>query len=108
MSMQPQPAAAPQEQPPMHQATGPAASKLHDLALGAEKNLEALATGLAQNHADPGAVKAVSQMADVMRKILSAMGKQAQAEQPPAPRPTMDDAMNQTMDAHRAAQQPTP
>jgi len=87
------PAAAPApEAPPLHAAQGPEASKLHDHALQAEKHLEALATGLAQAHADPGAVKAVGQMAEVLRKILKSMASIAQAEQPPEPKHTMSSA----------------
>lgn len=84
-----QPAAA---APPLHSAQGPEAAKLHDHALQAEKHLEALATGLAQAHADPGAVKAVASMADVMRKILKSMASLAQAEPPPAQKHTMNSA----------------
>lgn len=50
------------------------ANDLHDLALSAEQNLEQLATGLAGAQADPNAVKAVTQMASVLRKIVSALG----------------------------------
>lgn len=90
---------------PVHQAAPPEAAKLHGYALAAEKNLEALATGLAQAHADPGAVKAVSGMADMMRKLLSVMAKQAQSEPPPAPRPTIDSA-TRDMVAGQAAPAP--
>ncbi len=48
---------------------------LHGLAVSAEQNLEKLATGLAQAGADDGTVKAVSQMADVTRKVIKALGK---------------------------------
>lgn len=106
MSEMPQGQPAPQqEQPPLHQATGNPAAKLHDLALSAEKNLEQLATALSQNGADPGAVKAVSTMADVMRKMLKTMASQAQAEQPPQPRHTMDSATNSLAADIRARRQ---
>lgn len=48
---------------------------LHDHALQAEKHLEALATGLADAGAGEETVKAVTQMADVVRKIVSALGQ---------------------------------
>lgn len=48
---------------------------LHGLAVNAEQNLEQLATGLAQQGADEQTVNAVSQMAAVVRKIVSALGK---------------------------------
>lgn len=101
MADQTAPPAAP-EQAPLHQAAGPDAAKLHDHALQAEKHLEALATGLSQNHADPGAVKAVTSMADVMRKLLSTMAGQAQAEQPPEPRDTMGSATDHLVAQVRA------
>jgi len=55
-------------------ATGSPAS-LHDLAITAESSLEKLATGLAEAGAGEETVKAVSQMADVTRKIASALGQ---------------------------------
>lgn len=97
------------------------AGSLHELALGAEKNLEQLATGLAQAGADKQTVAAVSKMAEVTRGIVKALGKgqeqtgdtQPPAE-PPAPqaappeqqpqRPTMTSA---TADLHgQTARQP--
>lgn len=53
---------------------------LHDHALQAEKHLEALATGLGQAGASPETVKAVSQMADVARELVSALGKGQEAQ----------------------------
>lgn len=57
-------------------------------AVDAERNLEGLATELARMGADEQTVNAVSQMADVTRKIVKALGK-GQAEtgdqQPPYP-----------------------
>jgi uncharacterized membrane protein YccC len=99
------PQAAAAEAPPLHGASGPPAKKLHDLCLGAEKNLEQLATALSQAGADPGAVKAVSQMADACRGLLKGMAQLAQQEQPPEPKPhTMDTAtssMQQDLAARR-------
>jgi hypothetical protein len=78
--------------------------QLHTHALQAEKHLEALATGLGQADADPGVIKAVSQMADAMRKIASAMAK-APTPPPKAGRPaSMQDATNEL--AANARQQP--
>lgn len=51
-----------------------AGADLHTLAVDAEKSLEALATGLGQAGADPQSVDAVSQMAEVTRKIVKALG----------------------------------
>lgn len=99
-----------QQAAPLHGASGTPAKKLHDLCLGAEKNLEQLATGLSQAGADPKAVKAVSQMADVCRQLLKGMAQLAQSEQPAAPvaaaeQPhTMDSAtssMQQDLAANR-------
>lgn len=98
------PQAAQEQQAPMHGASGASAKKLHDLCLGAEKNLEGLATALSQAGADPGAVKAVSQMADVCRKLLTGMNQLAQQEQPPEPKHTMasaTDSMQQDLSANR-------
>lgn len=59
-------------------------SSLHEVAVQAEKALEALATGLGQVGAPPDTVKAVSKMADVTRQIVSALGK-SNAEPTPEP-----------------------
>lgn len=48
---------------------------LHAYAVGAEENLEKLATGLAKEGASEETVKAVEQMADVCREIVKALGK---------------------------------
>lgn len=61
---------------------------IHATAVEAEKCLEKLATELAQAGADEGTVKAVTQMADVARKIVVGLGKGQAAtgdNQPPAP-----------------------
>jgi uncharacterized membrane protein YccC len=87
----------------LHGAQGPQASKLHDLALGAEKNLEQLATALSQAGADPKAVKAVTQMADVCRGLLKGMASLAQKEQPPEQHTmgSATDSMQQDLAAQR-------
>lgn len=98
-------AAEPAMQPHEAQAAAPAepdATELHDHALQAEKHLEALATGLAAAHADPSAVKAVVQMADVMRQLLKALTADAQATAPPD---TMDSATNSMTNDLRAKRQ---
>jgi hypothetical protein len=51
------------------------ARQLHDVAVDANKNLEELATGLAQAGADEKTIQAVSQMSEVTRKIIKALGK---------------------------------
>jgi hypothetical protein len=48
---------------------------LLEKAVAAEKNLEQLATGLAQGGVDQKIVDTVTQMAEVTRKIVSALGK---------------------------------
>lgn len=75
------------------------AQQLHEIAVDAEKNLEALATGLAQAGADEPTIKTVTQMADVARQIVKALGKGQEETgdaEPPAPEPeqpqTMDSA----------------
>lgn len=97
-------AGPPAPEPTLHGAGGTDAKKLHDLCLGAEKNLEGLATALGQAGADPKAVKAVSQMADVCRGLLKGMNQLAQQEQPPEPKHTMasaTDSMQQDLAASR-------
>lgn len=51
------------------------AQQLHEVAVDAQANLEALATGLAKAGADDSTLKAVTQMADTTRKIVKALGK---------------------------------
>jgi hypothetical protein len=95
---------------------------LHAYAVQAEQNVEKLATGLAQAGADPGTVKVVSQIADVLRKIIKALGKgqevsgdqEPPAQEQPAPPPqeppqqparprTIQDA---TAELHQETQRP--
>lgn len=89
--------------------------KLHAHALKAERELEQLATGLARAGADPAAVKATTQMADVCRRLAAGIAKQGLAGRqsaPPEPQqpqqpPTMDTAANQLqaqLQARRAQQ----
>lgn len=97
---------------------------LHEHAVQAEAHLEKLATGLAQAGADQGTVQVISQMADVTRKIVKALGKgqeqtgdtqpprqeqpppQQQQPQPAPQRQTMDSAIASTHeDMQRSAQQ---
>ena len=74
---------------------------LHEYAVQAEANLEKLATGLAESGADEQSVKVVSQMAEVTRKIVVALGKGQEStgdEEPAEPQPrrqTMDSATNE-------------
>lgn len=85
-------------------ATG---GSLHDLALQSEKDLEQLATGLASAGAPEELTKAVGQMADVMRKIVSALGQGQENtgdSEPPGPPKTFDEASNQMMADHKANQ----
>lgn len=87
---------------------GPDTEKLHAISVAAEKSLEQLATGLGQIGADPQAVKAVSQMADVLRKIATGLAKGMKQEPVPgqngAPH-TMDSATEAMMADRRAAAQ---
>lgn len=85
-------------------------SPLHEHAVQAEKHLEQLATGLAKAGMDDGVVQTVTKMADVTRKIVSALGKGQENtgdEEPPAPaeppRPrTTAEAAGQMQDEMRA------
>lgn len=49
-------------------------TSLHEHAVQAEKHLEQLATGLAKAGADEPTVQTVTKMADVARKLVSALG----------------------------------
>lgn len=82
---------------------------LHEYAVRAEENLEKLATGLAEEGASPQTVEAVSQMADVTRQIVSALGKGQEEtgdEEPPAEESspkTYDEAAGETQAMMQAA-----
>ena len=60
---------------------------LLEYAIQAEKNLEQLATGLGQEGADEGTIQVVTQMAEMARKLVRAMGKQDSAPKPEAAAP---------------------
>jgi hypothetical protein len=81
-------------------------SDLHTLAVDAQHSVEQLATGLGQAQADPGAIKAVSNMAGVLGKIVKVLGS-GQAAQPAQAAPAQDaqpaPAGPQTMDSATAA-----
>lgn len=66
--------------------TGADPMEMHEHALQAEKHLEALATLMGKADAPEPVVKAVSGMADAMRKVVSSMAK-APAPTPAAERP---------------------
>ena len=102
-----------QPQPQNAPTGGNPAGSLHEHALQAEKHLEALATGLSAAGADPASIKAVAQMADICRKMVSAFGKGQEStgdKQPPAdtrpqPRNTMEAAQQLHQDVQAAAAQ---
>lgn len=81
------------------------AASLHDHALQAEKHLEQLATGLSKAGADEGTIQTVTKMADVARKIVSALGAgqehTSDTEPPaePAPAPAQPHTMASATDA---------
>lgn len=58
---------------------------LHEHAVQAEKHLEQLATGMADQQVDPSMTETVTKMADVARKIVSALGKGQEATADDAP-----------------------
>lgn len=100
----------PQAPAPAPSSGGGSSKGLHEHAIQAEKHLEALATGLSQAGADEGAIKAVSQMAEVCRKLISVLGKgqeQTGDREPPAPpqqpRNTMEAAQQLRADVQAAA-----
>lgn len=74
----------------------PDPESVHDDAVEAEKCLEQLATSLGQLGADPKAVEAIGQMADVVRKIATGLAKTLK-EQPAEPAHTMDSAADEMM-----------
>lgn len=77
---------------------------LHDLAVEAEADVEALATGLAHAGVDPEAVKQVSQCAAVLRGVIKALGSSAPA-QPQQPG-GLEGAVGQFHQQQVAAAQP--
>ena len=95
------PGAVPPEAPPPGSGEDP--YKMLDHALEAEKHLEQLATGLGKSDAEPGAIEAVTQMADAMRQVAKGLSR---APAPEEQRPTMDDAMGGMMADRQAARAP--
>lgn len=89
-------------------ATEVSVDKIHSCALDAEKELEKLATYLAQAGVDNQIVDTVGGMADAMRQIAKSVGKPSkQGEAPveqeaPQKRETMDTATNSLVDDVRA------
>lgn len=84
---------------------------MHKTALDAEKSLEQLATELAEAGVDPKTVKAVTQMAEVMRQVVSALGKGQEEsgnnEPPPEGAPnSFDQATAETHEAMQASAKP--
>ena len=67
--------------------------KLHDHAVAASKELEQLATGLAQSNAPDKTVKAFTQMADACRQLGSALSR-APSPQPQAPADKTSESLN--------------
>lgn len=83
----------------------PDTEQLYDACHQAQALLEKIATGLGQAGAAPEAVKAVSQMADVVGKICNGLAKGMKSE--PAEQPhTMDTAADEMMADRRAAAAP--
>lgn len=84
---------------------------LHEHAVQAEKHLEALATGLAQAGAPKEAIDTVTKMADVTRKLITALGKgqEETADDEPAAPPVENPpdeatpASGETMDSATAS-----
>lgn len=82
------------------------AQDVHSLALNAERSLEALATALAHEGADQEATKAVTSMAEVMRKVVSALGQGQEATPPPqgAPGPQPETVAGGVAGVHQDMQ----
>lgn len=75
---------------------------MHEHAVQAEKHLEQLATGLAKEGMDDAVVQTVTKMADVARKLVSALGKGQESTgdaEPPAPVPAPQPAPRSTAEA---------
>src|SRR5688572_12063369 len=60
---------------PSAPATPSGAPTLHEHAVAAERHLEQLATGLGQAGADNQVVQTFSKMAEVTRKLITALGR---------------------------------
>lgn len=78
--------------------------QLHTNAMEAEKNLEALATGIAGVGASDDDVKAVTQMAHMCRQIAVSLAKGG--TQQPAPPQSTNDAIAAHFAQQRAAAAP--
>lgn len=78
--------------------------KLHGYAVAAEKNLEQLATGLAQAGAPENVTKTVTQLADASRKLVTALAGAAQAAPAPEQQPETMDTATDSMMAEAKAQ----
>lgn len=99
----PAPAAPPAGAPPSDPGSGADPYKLHDHAMRAEKELEALATGLAHSGAPKQVTAAFTKMADGCRTLAKTMSR---APAPPAPKgaagsETMSSATDQLAAAAR-------
>jgi hypothetical protein len=70
--------------------TGMDPGEMHEHAVEASKHVEALATGFAKGDAEPDVIKAVTDMAEMLRGIAKAMAKA------PTPAPT-DAPPHETM-----------
>lgn len=96
--------------PPQQAQQGPPpppANALHDLGLKCYQDLSQLAQALSEAHAPDGLVQTVGQAAQIVHKIVGALGEQsgqqASTQTPPAPqqgppqgRPSMDQAVAAT------------
>lgn len=82
---------------------GETPDKIHAQALKAEEALEQLATMLGKADVDPTAIQGVSAMAKDMRSLVKVMAKGMNAQASAPPRPTMDDAVEGTVQDLRAA-----
>lgn len=81
---------------------------LHEHAVQAEKHLEQLATGMADQQFDSALTETVTRMADVARKIVSALGKASGAGESTGPAESSEDGeqphtMSSAADAMMAA-----
>lgn len=81
-----------------------ATKDIHGLAVEAERSVEQLATALAQAGAGDETVRAVEQIADVLRQFVTTLGKgQAEtADEEPAQPRSFDQATSEMMDERRA------
>lgn len=78
-------ATAPAAAQPQAPATPAGAPSLHEHAVAAERSLEQLATGLGQAGADNQIVETFSKMAEVTRKLVTALGRGQEVSADAAP-----------------------